>query len=343
MLANILFAQGLEKYLGQLYIDKKYDLLVENADSILNIDPNEPSVNLFKGRVLVDQENYLDGKPYILKAIENDKDKSYKKAWGLFYLAQIENACGNREKSKLCLIDCIKMNATQNVSNASRKYAMLIGLDEFYDDWSQVETEHFIFLFQPNSIVNNRRKFIEIREESFKNIDGFFKSKVPRKIAFIVWNGDGDARKVGIKQLGFSKPELCCIHSRAKQSIGHEMTHVISHYITIKPVKTRFINEGIAVAFDQNGVDNKITIAKESKSKEGFTDKILIKEAWNIPNKYPEWVYYSFAGEFVKRLIAKGGADKFLKLAANQTYDYAKTIYGDQLLVIINDLEKEIN
>lgn len=120
------------------------------------------------------------------------------------------------------------------------------------------------------------------------------------------------------------------------------MTHIISYYLTDNPIRKRFINEGISVAFDLTN-ENKLDLALKSKGQENFNKSISIVEAWNNPKQYPEWVYYPFAGEFIKRLIAQCGKEKFLVFATNQTCENAQKIYGELLDNIIARLENDIN
>jgi len=342
LISNLIFAQNIEEELGRLYVDKKYGLLLEKTETILKEEPNNAFVNLVRGRVFVDQFMFTEGKHYIQEAIENDKDKSWIKAWGLNYLAMIEYASGNKVNAKRYLEDCLIMSSTKNVSKSSKGLLILLGLDDYYVNFDKIETEHFVFYFQPETVVPDKNEFIESREKAFIETNNFFNTNLPKKIDFIVWNNNSDAQKVGIKELGFARPEFCCIHTKANQTIGHELTHVITHYITINPIKTRFINEGTSVAFDMTS-KSKLELAQGYKVTEGFEGKILIIDAWKNPDKYPEWVYYPLAGEFIKRLIAKGGNEKFLKLITNQKYEYAKELYGQILEEVIEELEKEIN
>jgi len=244
----------------------------------------------------------------------------------LNYLGRIEFFNDNREAAKLHLENCLEMDATKNVNKTSKGLLLLSGMDVFYKDWTKVETEHFLFRFQPNTLVSDMNQFAKIREDAFIEINSFFNSVIPKKIDFIVWNGNEDAREIGIKSLGFARPVECIIHSRFNQTRGHEITHVIVRDITKLNSRTRFINEGIAVAFDLTK-DNKLDVAKKIKHEEGFDGQVSISEAWNNPTKYPEWVYYPLAGELIKRIIENGGNEKFLKLVANQDYTYATSLW----------------
>jgi tetratricopeptide (TPR) repeat protein len=341
LLSN-LFSQNIERELGKLYSEKNYDLVLHKADSLLQINPNQSTPNLIKGRVLVDLGKYDEGKPFIEKAIQFDKQNSWGKAWGLAYLGIIEFISDHREKAKEDFENCLLMNATSNVNNASKNFLNLFGLNNFYKDWKVIQTDNFIFHFPPNTVVANLNSFTNSGQRAFNEINNFFNSTIPKKIDFFVWNTNEDAREWGLSQLGFSRPEFYIIHSRYNQTLGHEITHIISYHYS-KPVNaSRFINEGIAVAFDQTKT-NKLKEALKQRDKENYTKDISIVEAWNNPKKYPEWVYYPLAGELIQRLIKQSGKEKFLKLVKDQSYESAKSIYGKDLELVIRGLEKEIN
>ncbi len=342
ILISSISAQINEKELWQLYIQKKYSEVYQKTDTFLRDNPNHPSMNLLKGRALVDQGKFIEGKRYIENAVLYDINNSWIKAWGLHYLGMIEFSNGNTSKAKDHFQNCILMNATNNVNKATKVLMTILGLVDYYNNWQIIETDNFIFFFQPNTVVSDINQFTESRENAYHKINNYFNCKIPKKISFFVWNGNDDAKSIGIPQLGFSRPKFCVIHSRSNQTKGHEIAHIVSHYLYDLPIKSRFINEGIAVAFDLTK-ENKLDSALLMKKNEEYEKQISIIDAWNNGQKYPEWVYYQLAGEFIKRLIDNGGNDKFLKLVSNQTYDNAKIIYGDLLKEIINDLENEIN
>lgn len=338
----ILFAQSKEEKLQKYYNDKNYDILLIEALEVLKADPQNPAVNLIIGRTLVDQGRFDEGELYIKKAIEYDVDNSWRKAWALCYRGLIEFFSDDIKAAKKSLEECNAMNATKNVNNYSKRLLMMGGMDDFYKDWVFFETEHLRFYFQPISIVVDKKNFIELREEAFLKINSFFCSKLPKKIDCIVWNGNEDSKKIGIKQLGFAEPGYCCIHMQAHQTRGHEITHVISYYCSRNPTITKFINEGLATAFDLTN-ENKLQKAKLFKERESCKEYISIKKAWENPNIYPEWIYYPLAGEFIIRILKEGGKEKLLKLVSDQTLDNAEKLYGKTLDKIITELEKEIN
>ncbi|MGE5458354.1 MAG: hypothetical protein ACM3RX_08360, partial [Methanococcaceae archaeon] len=178
------------------------------------------------------------------------------------------------------------------------------------------------------------------REETYQTINKFFLSKLPKKIDFFVWNSREDAKKLLGINLGFANPGPCIVHSYYQQTKGHEMTHVISNYLTNSPNKTGLINEGTAVCFDQTN-QNRVQIVKDWLK--ATNKKISIKEIWTNWKMYPEDVTYPLSGLFVKELIDNFGAEKFKEFFKDQTYENAEKIFGDKLDLLIKDLENEIN
>src|SRR5699024_630527 len=106
---------------------------------------------------------------------------------------------------------------------------------------------------------------------------------------------------------------------------GHEIAHNISHWRKNNAVKTRFINEGIGVYFDQNKND-KLRSAQEVS----LSPRFSVKNLWTAESDAPESLLYPIAGAFVEYLI-QYDKEKFLELAENQTYENAKKIYGEKL------------
>lgn len=342
MFSYSIFAQINDKELSIQYNSGEFDSVIANATKLLLIEPENPTLNLLLGRSLVEKGLLSDAEPYLLKVIENSESKTWMKAWGMNYFARIQFLLGDKLKSKQYLINCVKLNATNNVTKSSKGMLINLGLDDFYSDFKAVETEHFIFYFQSQTVVTKIEDFIEIREKAFVDITNFFDVKIPKKIDFFVWNLNEDAKQIGLKNLGFAIPEFCVIHSKANQTSGHEITHVITNYLSDNQIKTKFINEGVAVCFDLSN-NNRLEIAKQEKVKDSFKDIVSIKKAWKDARSYPDWVYYPLAGEFICRIIDKWGKEKLIELLKNQTYENAVSIYGDKLDAIISELESEIN
>jgi hypothetical protein len=341
-LGNYIFGQNYDKGLRDLYYSEKFNELVKISAEYLKSDSLNPALNLWYGESLVELGFVNEAKPFVQKAIENIEDNDGRKAWAINYLARIAFLNQNKLKAKQLFLDCIDTDSNTR-SKESAKYLLVeLGLDDYYSDFEVVESEHIVFHFQPNSIVPAKEQFIESREKAFQKISEFFGVKIPKKIDFIVWNSNEDAKNLGIKLLGYANPKFCLIHSLSNQTDGHEITHVITHYLSNDQIRTRFINEGIAVRFNLSNGD-RLKIIKKLKEKDSTNIVVSIKDAWNNTLQYPNWVYYPLAGEFVNRLLLKWGKDKLIQLLGNQTYENALLIYGEELNTIISELENEIN
>ncbi|MCK9210840.1 MAG: hypothetical protein M0P61_08410 [Ignavibacteriaceae bacterium] len=341
-LIQILTAQEVYKDLNYLIKNKEYGKFHIFVDSLLEKDNNNADLNLLKGRVLVDQFRLEESKPFLEKAVSFDKQNSGAKAWGLNYLAMIAYLDNDKEKCFQYLNTSLVLNAGKNAVKFAQEKILIWGFSDFYKDWEKQETEHFVFHFQPNSIITYKTKFMETRESAFQKISQFFDVSLQSKIDFYIWNSDAEAKEKGIYSVGFALPEFFIIHSKANQTPGHEVTHIISHYLSKDVKKIRFINEGIAVCFDCNPDTNFLKI-KQIRETEKYNDKISIIDAWLNKSKYSDGILYPVAGEFVNRILEKGGKEKFLKLVVDQSLSNARALYGELLDDVIKQIELEIN
>jgi tetratricopeptide (TPR) repeat protein len=326
-------------HLWKLYNSKNLKAVAEKAKPLLENEPNNIDLNLIIGRTYTDQADFKNALPYLEFTVKNDNNNSWRKAWALEYLGTCYFMLHKYDDSEKALNRCINLNATKNATNAAFGMSLLMGYNEFYMNWKIVESDNFRFHFQN---MNNADigKYISSRENAYKEIDDFFKSSLPKKIDFYVWKSREDAKKILRANLGFSKPVFCIIHTHYQQTIGHEMTHVISNYTSEITNKTKFINEGTAVCFDQSNQDR----LKQVKEWVASNNKqIAIKDCWKNGEKYADKILYPLSGLFVKELIDNFGKERFLEFFKNQTYENAKLVFGDKLDNVIQEFENKIN
>ncbi|QGY46356.1 hypothetical protein GM418_22640 [Maribellus comscasis] len=321
--------------LGKLYMSGKYDQTIEKANKYLNSDPENLDYKVILGRALTDKGNYKEAISHLQYAI--DRDNSWRKAWGLGYLGTCYYMLSDFDKSESALKSCINLNATKNATRYSARRLGIFGYDSFYKDWTVKESKHIRFHFQ-NMSDQKIKLYIESREKAFVEINKFFESSVPRKIDFFVWNSRDDAKRIVHANLGFAEPAYCIVHSHFQQTKGHELTHVISNYSNQITQKTGLINEGTSVCFDlANRNDEKLVFdwIKENNQ------KIDIKDIWANWRKYPHELTYPLSGLFVNELISEFGKEKFLAFFSNQTYENAKTVFGNELDILIEKFENK--
>ncbi len=323
--------------LGKLYMSGKYDQVITEANELLKSDPENTDYKVILGRALTDIGNYTEAIPHLQFAVDNDN--SWRKAWGLGYLGTCYYMLSEYEKSESALRSCINLNATKNATNFSARKVGILGYDEFYKSWTIKESKNIRFHFQ-NMNDDEIQRYIESRENAFEEINTFFESSLPKKIDFFVWDSRDDAKRIVHADLGFAEPPCCIIHSHYQQTRGHELTHVISNYTSAISTKTRFINEGTAVCFDQSNQNRKNKVKNWIRIND---KKIEIKDIWENGREYPAELLYPLAGLFVYELIDEYGKDKFLEFFKNQTYENAQLVYGTDLFMFIKEFENKIN
>lgn len=322
-----------------LYNSHNYKSVIETARPLLENEPASIELNLMVGRSFADLKDFQKAIPYLETTVKNDTGNTWCKAWALNYLGTCNFMLQKYEESEKYFKECIQLNATKNVTNEAYSGTLLFGFNDFYKNWKIVETSHFRFHFQ-NMEDADIEKYTAAREKAYKDIDAFFKCSLPKKIDFFVWQSNEDARTILKGNVGFAKPDFCVVHTLYKQTIGHEMTHVISNYTSPISNKTRLINEGTAVCFDQSNNDRLKMV------KQWITDnnkQIAVKAIWNNEVQQADEVLYPLAGLFVKELIDNFGKEKFLEFFKIQTYDNARLVFGDKLDKVIQDFENKIN
>lgn len=316
----------------------KIDQVISEGLSLLAKDSNNIDLNHIIGRAYFYKGEFDIAIGYLEKSILTDSPKSSTKAWGYNFLGKCYLMKDNLEKAKEYFYKSYNMKATENVTKSSYYALAGYGLLNFYNNWKKVESKHFIFYFQDS---RNAEWFVKTREEAYDSISNYLNVKLEKKIRYFVWASRKDAKEVLKRPLGFSKPELYLIHSAYNQTRGHEMTHVISNYVTNIKVKTGLINEGLAVYLDLDDRDDRGLVF--SAMKKYNIKKIDIQSFWSDWRKYSDEISYPVAGLFVEDLIKKYGKDKFLNFFADQSYQNAKAVFGDDFDNFIKEFEENMH
>ncbi len=323
--------------LSKLYGAMEFEKTIEKAREFLKDDPQNIDYNAILGRALVDIGQYAEAIPLLKFVAENDNN--WRKAWSVGYMCSAYFMLSDYENSKAAVQIAMQLNITENATKYAAKRLLLFGFDSFFDNWKISETKHIRFHFQ-NMNNSEMEQFMQSREKAFETVNSFFGSTLPKKIDFFVWHSKDDAMKILKANLGFADPQYCVIHSHFQQTRGHELTHVISGYSGKIQKKTGLINEGTAVCFDLSNNKREEMVKSWVQTN---NQKIDLKDIWATWNKYPQELSYPLAGLFVEELITKFGKDKFLIFFADQTYENAKTIFGDEIDTFIKAFEERYN
>ena len=326
-----------KKMLRKALITKDYEKSIPIIKKLLKDEPNNSELNGTLGKIYNEQGKFNESIPYLIKA-EKLATKDWEYAWTYIELMTSYFGIGYKEKALDYYRKTKEFKGTKNSNNTLHSRELLLGFDELYNDWYSTETDNIIFHFQDTLSIPNMKEYINRRENAFMAINSFFNAKLPKKIDFFVWKSNKEALKHLKNNLGFTRPDLCISHNRPNQTIGHEITHNIVFWIDDLKIRTRFINEGIAVCFDQSK-KNYLLKAKQICKKK----KIDVTHLWKKGGTYASSILYPIAGAFVKKLI-EFDEDKFLLLSKNQTFRNAETIYGkNKLKELINEFNFEIN
>ena len=312
-----------------------YDIAIEIGKQILEKEPNDFETILFLARAEDEKGNFKNAIPY-LESAKNLITEDWQKSWTFLELAKNCFGAGKIEEAKLFYNEALKIKGTKNSEKELKKFGMLSGLDELYKNWKTKETKNIIFHYENTINDDDIERITKTRQIAFDEINTFFNSNLPKEIDFFVWNLTESYNPTLNVNLGFSNPVFCISHNRLNQTPGHEIAHNISFWNNNNNIRTKFINEGIGVCFDQQK-NIKLKIAKETYK----TNLIDIKEIWKKQTKLGDDILYPISGAFVNFLI-DFNKEKFLKLTENQTYENAKKIYGEDIDILIDNFIKKL-
>ena len=258
------------------------------------------------------------------------------------YLSVLYFLISDYDTARKMLDICLKSNISDEFRKETITFSNQLGLNDFYNNWTVKETENFIFRYrigEGNQI--NLDEFALQREEALKIIQSIFDVSLLKKIDFFIWDSREEAHAQLQRHLGFAYSMYNVIHSSFDQTLGHEITHIITGYLYAQGKFDSFINEGIAVLLDQSN-RNRLAHAKLCLEHCKIMN-VRIVDIWNNLREFPQPVSYSIAALFMERLLTEYGQEKLIELIKNQSYEDACNIYGhDNFEKLINDIEKDL-
>ncbi len=322
---------GTADRLWGLYREGRFEDVVREGKVELATGTPTAEVNLAVGRALVDLGKFGEGLPYLERAVRGDPAQTWVYAWARCYLGTGQYRLGNFQKARAALIKARDCAATRNATRYAVNNLKILGLAESYDDWTTFTTEHFTFHYSANLADFAGETFARRHEEAFAFISAWFKGGPAAPIRFFVWKDKDEALVANMPPLGFARPELNLVHARADQTVGHEMTHVISRHAMHPEHEVGLINEGIAVYHDQTGRDQLALARGALAGAPAMSIQVELAALWEDWSLLPGEVSYPIGGAWVKVLIDKGGKEKFLEFFRDQRLANAREVYGSDL------------
>lgn len=320
----------------KLYASKDYSNVIELGQKILQNDSENPQLNMIVGRAFADRNKHKEAIPYLMKGTLVNNNPAWVRAWSFAYLGTCYYVVDNFVESKRNFKECIQLNATKNATQFAKKYISSLQMSDNFDAWKTVEKEHLRFHFQETENIRDVENFMTIREDAFVEINKFFHAKPFKKIDYFIWDKPEEAKTLFGRELGFANSKLCIINSRNNQTVGHEMTHILSDFGIQPSQKTKLINEGLAVCFDQTNRDRMEVARTTLRNK-----KIDIIDLWNNPEKYPNDYFYTIGGALIDFLLKHGTESQLKQLLKNQTAETAFMSY-DNFQDLIAGFEQEL-
>ena len=329
ILAGAVLAQnGPADHLWDLYQNGAFEDVVREGKVELTTGTSTAQVNLAVGRALVDLERFDESLLYLETAVRMDPDQSWIYAWAKVYLGAGHYRMGRMDEARTVLIQARDCAATRNATRNAVNNLKILGLAESYDDWTTFTTEHFSFHYSPNLTEFDGVTYARQHEEAFAAISAWFGDGPADKITFFVWADYDEAAAANMPPLGFARPELNIVHAAANQTVGHEMTHVISAHALEPEVFVGLINEGTAIYHDQTARDQLARARRVLKESPTPVVKVSVAALWEDWSLLPGEISYPIGGAWVKMLIDKGGKEKFLEFFPDQRLANAREVYG---------------
>ena len=325
------------------YNEKNYETVLRQAMRLYPTHSKDAELNLLIGRALADTSNFVHAIPYLQQVVKvAPKQYAKTKSWAYYYLGMCYCHEKKIQDAKVSFAKCADNNPSENLQRLLGRTSAQFGFDDYYKTFIIKETPHFVFHFHPAALdsISDVQQYMQKHERAFDSIRAFFGNSVPNKIDFFVWHDRKIGKQILSTNVGFAKSEYQLIHSMYNQTVGHELTHVISHFAAPCRNKSRLVNEGTAVYFDLTSRDKFSSALKAMRRTRA--DSVSVRRLWE-DLEVREAVLYPIAGAFIEMLILKEGKEKYLQLTADQRYTNAQKIYGDKLDEMIAWFEKELN
>ncbi len=148
----------------------------------------------------------------------------------------------------------------------------------------------------------------------------------------VYWFKDQKSASLIINQpLGFAIPSKNTIYIHDKQSIGHEVNHIVAYYAYGKK-QSRFLDEGFATFYDANN-----RTWQELKKISNYMEHWESLTSCNYFEKEQELNYY-IAGSLVGYIIERYGLEKFELLYKDRLwYNNLESILGLSIEQLLNE------
>lgn len=329
-----------------LFAQKKYEQVLRSARQLLEKEPSNAFANEIIGAVYIRESRYDSSIPYYNRALALDNDSTQISGWSRVGLGRAYANTGKREQSIQQLTRALATGASPNISRNAKEILDSISYEvperkydkNYLPDWVTIQSPVLTYKFQDTTASTAFvYKFIQLHDSAFYKLRDTFRSVPPAKPVVHVWSDPEIAKKVLHRSLGFSFSKQCFCHVSRYQTVGHELTHILSFWSwgSANTGYSKFINEGIAVCFDQGNYD-KYAYARNVVAKY----HVDVLKVWKNEKDYDDDVLYPLGGAFVQYMCEHSTPEQFRQLVKQQKLDNVRVIYGAQFDTMVADFDK---
>jgi len=308
--------------LHELFFDKKYEDVIRLSEMKLKEAEVDDKIVVLLFRSYVETGKLKEAYELVeAKSEVKDLAKHVKSAGVLAYQEE------NFELAKAFLGKMKSINGAEDTLEF-RKF----GFTDIYKEFTFLETEHFRFYFQPESLVEDIESFAKTHEEAYVNIVSRLGNiELPKKVDSYIWDSEDDINTYVGRDRSFAEPENTLTHFVYTMEPGHEMCHIIYYHFRNSHEGTRpnrFIEEGLATYFDQ--VDNnKLEIVK-SIMKDANIESVDVDKLWKSSQAFQ--LDYCIGATFLKYLEEQEGWEKLYAFLKDPTHRNFNAVYGEENL-----------
>jgi hypothetical protein len=334
-----LWPQSAAFEMSEWYSKGEFEKVIELGRTAFQNTPNDPHVNMLLGRALADSGAFEAALVFLENGATIEKGNMPSTiAWSLAYMGHCHLLMKDTVQSLKYLNQAKDLRATSNVERYIDQRLDWINMQQQFSNWTKIETKNIRFYFENPSVVGDLQAYATKRQIAFDNILDFFGDFPDQKLDMYIWEDRAAAKKALGRPVGFASAKYLTIHAHRRQSLGHEPAHVIVHWSILPKRRVRFINEGVAVFFDQNKVDRLAEARKANTDK-----KFSVEKMWKKGKRYKERELYPIAGAFIQFLSENGTPQQLKALLKEQTLDAAEDIYGQNFELMLKAFDQLVN
>jgi tetratricopeptide (TPR) repeat protein len=343
------FAQS--QLMGLMADEAKFDSAAALARILMNKHMENPEPYMVLGTIHLYTHRPDSAVFYLHAAIKLNDDKSWVSAWAHVHLGETYLSVGDIEDAAYELNNAVRLNkAPSSVKFAQRLLDSMNYLSPVESPklknlaapkWIVIEGASITYYFQDTAGRGAKiQRYIAEHELAYLKINEVFQSVIPKKMKLYVWDNRELAKRILNRELGSTNARVCTSNVAFDETVGHEMTHTFSFWSFGAPntFSSRFINEGLAVAFDQDE-HNKVEAAKKAMAGKKFTG---VLDFWKTEDM-DEKVLNPVAGAFVDFLYRKSTPEQFKSVVKDQSQANAERTFGaEQFQQLVKQFDKQM-